>query len=65
LKDQSADEGILLIPVFMTGSEIADCVRPSITYLQDHRQSALHVTSVSYPSNYRNSVRNSQVTMQI
>jgi hypothetical protein len=31
LKDQSVDEGITLIPVFMTGSEIVDCVRPSIT----------------------------------
>jgi len=31
LEDQSVDEGILLTPVFMTGSEIVDCVRPSIT----------------------------------
>jgi hypothetical protein len=31
LKDQRVDEKILLTPVFMTGSEIVDCVRPSIT----------------------------------
>jgi len=71
LKDQSVDEGILLIPVVMTGNEIVDCVRPSITVFTRApsvypapEESALHVTSPSYSSNYGNSVRNSQVTMQ-
>ena len=37
LEDLSIDEGIILIMVFMTGSEIVDCVR-SLPYLQEHRQ---------------------------
>jgi len=31
MEDQSVDKVIILIPVFMTGSEIVDCVHPSIT----------------------------------